>query len=479
MATVVRREGATPAMLGEVALITADGAFHGWIGSIELRVVIEREAMRTLAERRPSLICLSTSPSRESRPGVMQLSLPHGSEGALEVYLAPVVSAPRLLLIGRSPILGALALLGRSIGYRVDLVVSGPRIEDSLAADRVFGDCDDPRLQDKDGFPLLVVIAPSSDDDTEVVAKALAMGPAYIGVLVSRRRFTLLRDALGSRGLAAAADRIANPAGLALGAHDPGEVAVGILAQMIARRNGIDAVNEASVTLNEASEVTSTMDIAVDSAEYDLLGDTSAPIAAPSATSTSTASSPGKGPLAPPLLPAGAQPAAISSPMSAAAATTPGGTAAATASCFPVPVREDEPDANNVELRVRASSPSMETRNAATALGTPPTSSPPIAPVSALLGALAPPLSMLAPPLSTHAPPLSTHAPQPSDGTPVPVGMSDAVDPVCQASVTMAEAHHGRWQGRSWYFCSAECRARFLANPLRYSALAPSASERT
>lgn len=249
-----------------------------------------------------------------------------------------------------------------------------------------------------------------------MLAAAVGLAPLYLGVIVSRRRFTLLRDALARRGLAAAADRIAHPAGLALGAHDPGEVAVGILAQMIARRNGVAAVNEASVTLSETSEVTSTMDIVVDNV-----------VEGPS------------GPLP--------------------------GTPAATASCFPSPVvepmREGDTGAT-LALRVRASSPALETRAARAA-------SP---------SAVAVATSVAAPRLPP--PPLASRSlASPSDGTPtVPESeLDEAIDPVCQASVTISEARHvGTWQGLTWYFCCAACRAKFLANPLRYAAFAPGSS---
>src|SRR5262245_11105577 len=109
MATVVRREGSTPAHLGDRALVTGDGGCHGGLGSAGIRGVIEREAMRAVRARKPCLLSLSTHLERESRPGVLQLQLTHDSEGSLEVYLAPVVTAPRLLLIGRSPILTSLS----------------------------------------------------------------------------------------------------------------------------------------------------------------------------------------------------------------------------------------------------------------------------------------------------------------------------------------------------------------------------------
>jgi xanthine dehydrogenase accessory factor len=422
MATVVRREGGTPAHLSDMALVSADGAFHGWIGSKAIAAVLEREAMRVLQERRPCLLCLSTTPEREARPGVVSLHCE--VEGAVEIYLAPMVSAPRLVLLGRSPISSSLAALARTIGYRVDLVDTELPASEGKAghsADRVFQRYDDPRLRegDSEGISVMAVVSPGgerSERDADLVAAAVALAPVYLGVIASRRRFTLLRDALVTRGLASSVDRIAHPAGLALGANDPGEVAVGVLAQMIARRNGVAAVNEASVMLSETSEVTSTMDLAVDLAVDDE----------------------GRG----------ARPGKRDSP--------PGGTTAATASCFPQPVPAGESHAT-VALRVRASSPSMETSAAAAAIG-PPMPSVPAVPA----GAAVPTMPSLPSP--------------PSDGTPT---VSDdvhdeAIDPVCQASVTISEVRHiGTWQGGTWYFCGATCRSKFLANPLRYSAFAP------
>ena len=422
MATVVRREGATPAHLSDMAMIAGDGTFHGWIGSKEIAAVLEREAMRVLMERRPCLICLSATPDREARPGVVSLHCQ--IDGAVEIYLAPVVSSPRLVLLGRSPISSSLAELARTIGYRVDLVDvdlapgsapgSAPgESQASHSADRVFHRYDDPRLREGDGegSPVMAVVSPGaerSESDADMVAAALTLAPVYLGVIASRRRFTLLRDALVTRGLGASVDRIAHPAGLALGAHDPGEVAVGVLAQMIARRNGVATVNEASVILSEGSEVTSTMDVAVDEEGR----------AAREARAAR-------------LIPPGS------------GESPSGGTAAATASCFPQPVPEGETPATTA-LRVRASSPSLD---------------------SAAVVATLPVLSAVPSPPSL-----------PSDGTPTVEGdvPDDALDPVCQAAVTISEARHVcTWQGLTWYFCGASCRSKFLANPLRYSAFAP------
>ena len=243
IATVVRRDGLSSAHQGDMAIVTADGAFHGWIGGGCTRPTVEREAALALAERKPRLICLSPTPERDPRPGILALPMTCHSGGTVEVYLDPVIAAPRLVLFGRSPIITALATLARTIGYLVDVADPDARADEVPAADRVFSSVGDPGL----ARGAAIVVASMGDFDEEAVVAALALEPTYLGVVASRRRYALLRDSLIARGIAPTAlDLIANPAGLDLGAREPGEVAVSILAQIVARKNAIAAVTETS-----------------------------------------------------------------------------------------------------------------------------------------------------------------------------------------------------------------------------------------
>ncbi len=242
VATVVRRDGLSSAHQGDVAIVTATGELHGWIGGGCTRPTVEREAAKVLAEGKPRLISLSPDPDGDRRAGVLSLPMTCQSGGTVEVYLDPVLAAPRLVLFGRAPIVRALAELARTIGYRVDAVDPELRADEVPAAERRFTALDAPELA---GPGASVVVASMNDGDEEAVLAALALAPAYLGVVASRRRFALLRDALLARGAdPAALDRIASPAGLDLGAREAGEVAVSILAQIIARRNAVAVVRE-------------------------------------------------------------------------------------------------------------------------------------------------------------------------------------------------------------------------------------------
>jgi xanthine dehydrogenase accessory factor len=233
MAVVVRRESYSSAQQGDMAVITADGGYHGWLGGNCTQPTVKREARRALADGQPRLVSLSPEP-RETRAGVTALPMSCHSGGSVDIYLEPVLPVPRLLLFGPSPGARALAQLGKAMGYLVHVV--DPGATGMPGADRVFASPSDPELRDLSRLSehLFAVVATMGENDEDSVAAALALEPAYLGVVASRKRFALLRQALVRRGVPGErVDRIRNPAGLDLGARLPEEVALSILAEIV------------------------------------------------------------------------------------------------------------------------------------------------------------------------------------------------------------------------------------------------------
>jgi xanthine dehydrogenase accessory factor len=219
LAMVVRREPYSSAQQGDMAVITADGAYHGWLGGNCTQPTVKREARLALSDGKPRLVSLSPDPERHLAPGVTALPMACQSGGSVDIYLEPVLPAPRLLLFGESPCARALAKLGEVMGYAVELL---PQPADPIAAR---------------GGRVFAVVATMGESDEDSVVAALTAQPAYLGVVASRKRFADMRETLLSRGVEAEKlDRIHNPAGLDIGARLPEEVALSIFAQIVQLR---------------------------------------------------------------------------------------------------------------------------------------------------------------------------------------------------------------------------------------------------
>jgi xanthine dehydrogenase accessory factor len=235
LAMVVRRQAYTSSHQGDMAVITADGGYHGWLGGNCTQPVVRREAMRALADGRPRLLSLSPEPGGAERPGVTVLPMVCHSGGTVDVYLEPVLPPPRLVLFGLSPVVRALSQLGKGLGYSVDVV--DPDAAPGLlpAADRTFVDFGSSELREAGGTGrTYAVVATMGEHDDEAVIAALGLRPSYLGVVASRARFAELREGLLTRGVSAEPlDRIHNPAGLDIGARQPEEVALSILAEIV------------------------------------------------------------------------------------------------------------------------------------------------------------------------------------------------------------------------------------------------------
>jgi xanthine dehydrogenase accessory factor len=234
LAFVVHREAPSSAQLGDMAVVTAAGEYHGWVGGACTRPTVEREARSVLAEGRPRTIVLAPDPAAraaaEQRPGVAVFPMTCHSGGSVEIVLEPVLPAPRLVLFGASPTARALAALGRTMGYAVVETAAGDPPPPAATAAPGAGAA--PARP-----PLLAVVAAAGEGDEEAIRAALALAPDYLGVVASSRRFAQIRETLQAGGAAAAAlDRISSPAGLDIGARTPEEIALSVLAEIVQRR---------------------------------------------------------------------------------------------------------------------------------------------------------------------------------------------------------------------------------------------------
>ena len=221
LATVVWRRAPSSGKEGATALITPDRMVRGWLGGACAEPTVVREALKALEEGSPRLLFLGPPAELEgrARDGVVTVPIACQSEGALEVYVEPVLPQPQLVAIGRSPAAGALAALATGLGWRSVLV------EDS--AD--LGTDVDERSY--------VVVATQGHFDEEALEHALATPAGYVGLVASRKRADAVIGYLRDRGVSEEAlARVRAPAGLDLGHVATDEIAVAILAEIVQLR---------------------------------------------------------------------------------------------------------------------------------------------------------------------------------------------------------------------------------------------------
>ncbi|WP_284746420.1 XdhC family protein [Amycolatopsis sp. RTGN1] len=218
-ATVVWRQGPSSGKEGCRAIVTADGVLDGWIGGACAEPAVVREAVRAIADGEPRLLLLGTSGRfGETVPaGMTVVPISCQSEGALEIYVEPVEPAPHLLVVGRSPMARTLVGLATALGWSAELI--GRTEFDEIG----------PRS--------MVVVATQGHFDEDAIEGALRAGPAYVGLVGSRRRGEAVLGYLADRGVPRAdLDRVRVPAGLDLGPVPHREIAVAILAELVAFR---------------------------------------------------------------------------------------------------------------------------------------------------------------------------------------------------------------------------------------------------
>ncbi len=221
LATVVWRQSPSSSQPGARAIITAGGELHGWIGGACAEPVVIREAQHVMAEGTARLLLLG-SPEQFGAAvpdGMTVIPISCQSEGALEVYIEPVLPMPHLVIVGDSPMTRTLASLAGALGWRTE-EIRGPDFTPEAADGRS-----------------MIVVATQGHDDEDVLERAVAVRPAYLGLVGSRRRGATVLGYLADRGVPRdELDRVRVPAGLDLGSTTHQEIAVAILAELVQLR---------------------------------------------------------------------------------------------------------------------------------------------------------------------------------------------------------------------------------------------------
>jgi xanthine dehydrogenase accessory factor len=232
--TVIRALPPTSTWVGAQALVESDGTLHGWIGGGCSRAIVVQAALEAMRSEQPKLIRISNS-EVAPEPGVELHAMPCASNGTIELFIQPSVPAPSVLILGSTPAALEACVLAQRMGFRVHAAASVTAPFAALGVQRVIEGFDADALRVL--MPQLVLVATQGDSDEDALEAALRTSAAAVLLIASQRKADRLRDTMRLRGIPEA--RLAAlhaPAGPAIHARTPQEIALGAVAGLVTLR---------------------------------------------------------------------------------------------------------------------------------------------------------------------------------------------------------------------------------------------------
>jgi xanthine dehydrogenase accessory factor len=230
LATVVEVKGASPAKIGAQIVLWADGTAGGTVGGGNLETAILSDARAAMASGHPVLAHYNLTEEGQDAVGAL-------CGGEVRVFIQPFLPPPQLIIVGGGHIGRPLKVMGEAAGFDVSVVDVEPGRANVASLESVIltADCH------------VVLITMDHVSDEAALRRVIDSPARYVGMIGSRHKCDVIMghlraDGFGEETLA----RVHAPIGLDLGGPTPEEIAVSILAEIIAvRRGGKVAVRQA------------------------------------------------------------------------------------------------------------------------------------------------------------------------------------------------------------------------------------------
>jgi xanthine dehydrogenase accessory factor len=219
VATVVRARRPASVEPGTAGLVLEDGTIEGFIGGVCAQHSVRLYSLTAIQSGSPLLLRIEPDGPEQavSEEGAVTVRNTCLSGGAIEIFLEPVLPAPRVLVAGSSPVAAALQTIGTEVGLDV---VAAHDVKDAVLT---------PAPAD-----LALVVAAHGQDEITILRAGLEAGLPYVGLVASPKRGAGVIEELRAEGVAEELlGRLETPAGIDIGARTPPEVALTIVARIV------------------------------------------------------------------------------------------------------------------------------------------------------------------------------------------------------------------------------------------------------
>jgi len=229
LATIVDTNKSVPRRPGSKMLVYPDGTISGTIGGGEMEARAVAEALGALESGQPRRLSYTLVDAAAGDPGICG--------GDVELFLEPHMPQPTLYVLGIGHVGRAVVELARWLGYRVIAWDDRTEIVESADAGSVLSGNISEVLK---AYPIdehtkIVLTTRSVTVDVDVLPDLLATPATFVGIMGSKRRWETTRETLLATGLPLEKlDRVHSPIGVDINAETPTEIAVAVLAEVIA-----------------------------------------------------------------------------------------------------------------------------------------------------------------------------------------------------------------------------------------------------
>jgi len=238
LVTVIRAQGSTPQRAGAKMLVFADGRTIGTIGGGCYENEAFWKAREAIGSGRPALLHFELNDDFAQENGLI-------CGGRMDVHIDPLSPTPLLYIVGAGHVGHELARAAGPAGFRIHVVDDREKFANAErfpGAEIIVEPI--PRWLHRAELPpsaYVVVVTRGHQHDLEAVRALAARDLKYLGLIGSRAKIARIYDALLSEGMPPEClERVHSPIGLEIGAVTPAEIAISILAELIAIRRGVE-----------------------------------------------------------------------------------------------------------------------------------------------------------------------------------------------------------------------------------------------
>jgi len=237
LVTIVSTTGSTPQRVGAKMLVFGDGRIVGTIGGGCYENDAFWKAKDAITSRKPQMVHYELDDDFAQESGLV-------CGGQMDVYIEPIEPSPELYIIGAGHVGLQLGRAAHEVGFRVHVVDDREKFANTErfpnAAEVVVDDI--PAWIAKTSLPqhaYVVIVTRGHTNDLEALRALAPRDVRYLGLIGSRAKVARIYEQLVEDGLSPdMLKHVHAPIGLDIGAVTPQEIAVSILAELIAVKHG-------------------------------------------------------------------------------------------------------------------------------------------------------------------------------------------------------------------------------------------------